>query len=705
MNWLPRAVASRERGAALIIVLAFAVLLTGLTLAYFSRATSDRQVAHSSFHQSSADNLAQSAMDTIIGQLRQEIVNGSTATTVNGSTIIYVPAPAANVVPRSSGNPDPAQIPNLIRRSVSPDNIIPPGLPSLASAVNSRMDVSANGRFVPPARWNAHYLVPKQNLGTDDSIPVDVFANSTPDWVFVTDQGATVITFQNSSVIGRYAYAVYDEGGLLDVNLAGYPTGTTTAQAGRKGSLAYADLGALSYPILNPNASGVYQVDRLVGWRNYATTQPSNKFPDSAPPGQAFARNFQTSSVPATNFFNFVVDPTNSFLMVRSDAIFNNRTDQMFLSRQELIAFRTTTQFPSNALQHLGTFSRDQNMPTWLPSPLPATSLLARFPFAKFAVVSQTPPISGNTAEIKTYFGLQWSSTNSRWQYVEGGSTPVSTISPVDTGQANFFQVLNYLLPGNTIGNILSLGACVIDQYDSDSTTTLIEYGSGIPIPVTYGMEAPGSPRPPGAPPPPTGYVVLNRPFRNVGELGYAFSPITGSKLNFHAAPSSYADAKLLDFFTVNTATPRSGFLNLNTRNPYVLAAVLNRAITTEPSSIVNNAADATTAANSIVAETANAPALGRADVARLASVVTNTPFTTNNETRETIARALAEIGQVRTWGLLIDVIAQSGRFPPNAASFRNGFVVEGEQHYWVHVAIDRFTGQVIDKQIEVVNE
>jgi hypothetical protein len=31
--------------------------------------------------------------------------------------------------------------------------------------------------------------------------------------------------------------------------------------------------------------------------------------------------------------------------------------------------------------------------------------------------------------------------------------------------------------------------------------------------------------------------------------------------------------------------------------------------------------------------------------------------------------------------------------------------VVEGEQRYWVHVAIDRFTGQVIDKQIEVVNE
>jgi hypothetical protein len=28
-----------------------------------------------------------------------------------------------------------------------------------------------------------------------------------------------------------------------------------------------------------------------------------------------------------------------------------------------------------------------------------------------------------------------------------------------------------------------------------------------------------------------------------------------------------------------------------------------------------------------------------------------------------------------------------------------------GEQNYWVHIAIDRFTGQVLDKQIEVVNE
>ena len=66
-------------------------------------------------------------------------------------------------------------------------------------------------------------------------------------------------------------------------------------------------------------------------------------------------------------------------------------------------------------------------------------------------------------------------------------------------------------------------------------------------------------------------------------------------------------------------------------------------------------------------------------------------------------SRALGEADQTRTWNLIdVMLIAQSGRYPPNATSFQNGFIVEGEQRYWVHVAIDRFTGQVIDKRIEV---
>ena len=95
---------------------------------------------------------------------------------------------------------------------------------------------------------------------------------------------------------------------------------------------------------------------------------------------------------------------------------------------------------------------------------------------------------------------------------------------------------------------------------------------------------------------------------------------------------------------------------------------------------------------------------MNRQDIARLASVVTTVPFSTNEETRETVARALSDTTQTRPWGLLIDVIAQSGKYAPGETDLRR-FNVTGEQHYWVHVAIDRFTGWVIDKQIEVVNE
>ena len=72
---------------------------------------------------------------------------------------------------------------------------------------------------------------------------------------------------------------------------------------------------------------------------------------------------------------------------------------------------------------------------------------------------------------------------------------------------------------------------------------------------------------------------------------------------------------------------------------------------------------------------------------------------------REAPIRALASVGQTRVWNLMIDVVAQTGRYPQSSASTLDNFVVEGEQRYWVHVAIDRFTGQVIDKQIEVVKE
>ena len=88
-----------------------------------------------------------------------------------------------------------------------------------------------------------------------------------------------------------------------------------------------------------------------------------------------------------------------------------------------------------------------------------------------------------------------------------------------------------------------------------------------------------------------------------------------------------------------------------------------------------------------------------------LLSVVPSQDNQTVKARREVVPRAITSVSQTRVWNVLIDVVAQSGRYKPNATSLQNDFIVEGEQHYWVHVAIDRFTGQVLDKQIEVVNE
>ena len=47
-------------------------------MAYLSRTTTDRQLAHTSFHDTDADLLARSALDIVVGDFKQEILKGST---------------------------------------------------------------------------------------------------------------------------------------------------------------------------------------------------------------------------------------------------------------------------------------------------------------------------------------------------------------------------------------------------------------------------------------------------------------------------------------------------------------------------------------------------------------------------------------------------------------------------------------------------
>jgi hypothetical protein len=353
------------------------------------------------------DQLAQSAMDSIIGDLRQEILNGSGNPSPTASPVtLFVPTTNANIVPRR--NNTLAIIPNLIRRSLRfedplwPDVNVGPALGSRASAVNSTADASANGRSVSPARWNSHYLIPKSDPGTGDSLPINGVADVIPDWVFVApdpnnlgQEWRKVINGPDQAVIGRYAYAIYDEGGLLDMNAAGYPSPTTISQYGRKGSLAFADLTSLG-------GFTAGSADNLVGWRNYASSRPTgtltSNFTFSADATNTYC-NFilsDPSYIQLTNYFtnSALTYFSKSFLSTSQALAFNNRTDQALASRQELIKLRSGVSGGgisfTNALQYVGTFSREAlaNVPQLSPrTPDPTNpnfqTLLVTNPFTR----------------------------------------------------------------------------------------------------------------------------------------------------------------------------------------------------------------------------------------------------------------------------------------------------------------------------------
>jgi len=136
-------------------------------------------------------------------------------------------------------------------------------------------------------------------------------------------------------------------------------------------------------------------------------------------------------------------------------------------------------------------------------------------------------------------------------------------------------------------------------------------------------------------------------------------------------------------------------------------AALKNDTIAAPPSSGVISASEATAAAQRIVDETKLRPVLNRADAARLVRVGANAAWT--KEQKEAIARSLAEMGQARTWNLMIDVIAQTGKCAPGETDFAK-FIVEGEKRYWLHIALARDlntdrTVDVLGTQLEEVTE
>lgn len=258
--------------------------------------------------------------------------------------------------------------------------------------------------------------------------------------------------------------------------------------------------------------------------------------------------------------------------------------------------------------------------------------------------------------------------------------------------------------------------------------------------------------------------TVLNRPFQSVAELGYVFRDTPWKSLDFFTPQSG--DNALLDVFTAYGPDPWSyaasnpnnkaatftsetgvvtGRVDLNTAQAPVLAALIQGTLVNTPATttslmIDSNAPRAGVAANvakALVAWThkpstdasaaAQGPLRNRAEIvgkyvpsasnysgfsfgdpavnsAQLTTLLNplGTEATIVKQQRECIIRALADVGTTRTWNVLIDVVAQTGRLTPGASGLKD-FVVVGERHQWVSVAIDRVTGRIIKIQAEPV--
>lgn len=508
-----------SRGVALIIVLAMLVLILGLVMAYFSRVTLQRQVASSSAANAQAGALTLTALDVLLFDIRHEIQAGSRAYSGTNTPVFLplltpVPGVDGEVAPSFRLQKAPAiSAKNILQisRSGTPFFSLQAGYRQVsgfdengsrrASAISTTQP-SRNGRSILPARW----LWPHLLTGAEELLFV------APDWIFLDRKGASPVNFSADDikrysdkspsnldfVTGRFAYVIYDVGGLLDVNIVG--NGLPAAENARKGRLHQVSLEGIG------GISAANFTD-FVAWRNQG--EPADPTLDGG-----------------------LNDPRRTFLRVPQGS-------QAFVNRQDLIAYaapaRPNSPIPLESLPYLTTFSRDDNAPSYEPV-IPATSpgdleaaafnpalssiqfatetvlnrpegpitvpagspvIVRRFPLAKLALLSEASP---NAAKLKYYFGLE---KNGRgFNYVADIDGRIAKLNEVATlgREPNFFELLQATILTGSLGRnggntytygdardekrnlqIVQIAANIIDQWDADDIPTTLRYPSGNP--------------------------------------------------------------------------------------------------------------------------------------------------------------------------------------------------------------------------------
>jgi hypothetical protein len=383
---------SRHSGAALIIVLSVVALLSVMVIAFLGSSSRQMNLSQNAAVNLKGAEVASLASGQVIYDLLQEIRAGSVEVLPAGATApILYPANALGAAPDRSSVSTNLTVPppNLVKQSAAGKKAYDAaaligGTPAYPQADVYPVVARASGiasdtgpGAVSRLRWNRPLLLPREKpADATNFMPAltgktrfagssnQTFQWKAPDWIYLQRTGTNPVTHDRSlnangsaPVIARYAYQMYDVGGLLDLNVAGYDPDTSAVApdvAARRGSIGLADLTQLGFTPA--------QLKRIVAQRNPATLEDKDN-----PVGQLSFGN---------RYVNYLLNgPKNlGFLRVAGGTSASGVTNRAFSSRQNLLSYlpqlgRSDAEKAAlvEGLQSLTHFSRSLEQPSFKP--------------------------------------------------------------------------------------------------------------------------------------------------------------------------------------------------------------------------------------------------------------------------------------------------------------------------------------------------